>query len=185
MSQSHGLGSQKSTSVFTGQSHFCVNCFHTVSVETSSVAVGLILIIALFGPSAITRMFGLILPSPTPHLPQLMLTTSTSIPPTSTHPMVRTIVGTVSPSAPSLCRGSVPIFNQFSTPKGSENPKTQNKNYFETLNLKATISPSCITYPLPSVRNLPAAFTACSLPNSFKSSYFITSAAIKPRSKSV
>uniref|UniRef100_A0A0A9CY24 GTP-binding protein PTD004 n=1 Tax=Arundo donax TaxID=35708 RepID=A0A0A9CY24_ARUDO len=46
------------------------------------------------------------------------------------------------------------------------------------------MSPSCTTYVFPSCLYLPAALTADSLPNSFRSSNFITSAHMKPLSKS-
>eukprot|EP00958_Prasinococcus_capsulatus_P007237 scaffold673_cov410-Prasinococcus_capsulatus_cf.AAC.11 len=54
-----------------------------------------------------------------------------------------------------------------------------------TLNLKWMISPSSHTYILPSCLYLPAALTAFSLPSSCSVSYFMTSAQMNPRSKSV
>src|SRR5690606_10956198 len=54
-----------------------------------------------------------------------------------------------------------------------------------TLNLKCIISPSHTTYSLPSTDILPASLQACSEPYFRKSSYLITSARIKPFSKSV
>ena len=54
-----------------------------------------------------------------------------------------------------------------------------------TLNLKNTISPSSITYSFPLSKYLPPAFTAFYDPSSFKSSNFMTSAAMNPLSKSV
>ena len=58
-----------------------------------------------------------------------------------------------------------------------------NNNYLVyTLNLNNTISPSCITYSLPSERNKPFSFTAFIEPSFIKSSYETTSALINPLS---
>ena len=65
---------------------------------TSSVAGGLILIIALWGASATLASVGRGLLALTRHLPQLMLTASTSILQVFTRRLT-TIVGTVAPSA--------------------------------------------------------------------------------------
>ena len=54
-----------------------------------------------------------------------------------------------------------------------------------TLNLKWIMSPSSTTYVFPSCLYLPLFFTSPSVPSSFKSAYFITSAQMKPLSKSV
>jgi len=54
-----------------------------------------------------------------------------------------------------------------------------------TLNLKCMTSPSCTTYSFPSTRMSPFSFTAASLPRRSRSSTCITSALMKPRSKSV
>lgn len=53
-----------------------------------------------------------------------------------------------------------------------------------TLNLNRTISPSCITYSLPSLLTSPFSFAAFIEPHSIRSSKDTTSALIKPLSKS-
>ena len=56
---------------------------------------------------------------------------------------------------------------------------------YYTLNLNSTTSPSATTYSLPSERTRPFSFAAAMEPFAFKSSKAMTSARIKPRSKSV
>ncbi len=56
---------------------------------------------------------------------------------------------------------------------------------FQTLKRNNTISPSFITYSLPSLRTRPFSLAALILPHAIRSSYATTSARIKPRSKSV
>lgn len=56
---------------------------------------------------------------------------------------------------------------------------------FQTLNLKSVTSPSFITYSFPSERTSPCSFAALYEPALINSSYEITSARIKPRSKSL
>ena len=56
---------------------------------------------------------------------------------------------------------------------------------YQTLNLNRVISPSCITYSLPSERIRPFSRQAAMLPNSFRLSKGTISARMKPRSKSV
>ncbi len=56
---------------------------------------------------------------------------------------------------------------------------------YYTLNRKLTMSPSFITYSLPSLRTRPFDFAFAIVPHSFISWNAITSARIKPRSKSV
>ena len=53
-----------------------------------------------------------------------------------------------------------------------------------TLNRKFTTSPSCMTYSLPSLRSKPFAFAFASVPQALRSSKAMTSARMKPRSKS-
>src|SRR5687768_16671879 len=55
----------------------------------------------------------------------------------------------------------------------------------QTLKRKWITSPSRTTYSLPSARILPADLQAASLPRPIKSSHQMTSALMKPRSKSV
>lgn len=54
----------------------------------------------------------------------------------------------------------------------------------QTLNRKFTTSPSCMTYSLPSLRSRPFALALASVPQALRSSKAITSARMKPRSKS-
>ena len=54
-----------------------------------------------------------------------------------------------------------------------------------TLNRKLTMSPSFMTYSLPSLRTRPLALAAAMVPQAFMSSKAMTSARMKPRSKSV
>ena len=56
---------------------------------------------------------------------------------------------------------------------------------YYTLNRKLTMSPSFITYSLPSLRTRPLALAAAMEPQAFMSSKAMTSARMKPRSKSV
>ena len=58
-------------------------------------------------------------------------------------------------------------------------------NCYYTLNLKRTISPSCITYSLPSRRTSPFSFADAIVPHDIRSLYETISARIKPFSKSV
>jgi len=55
----------------------------------------------------------------------------------------------------------------------------------QTLKRKCMMSPSLTSYSLPSERSRPFALTAASEPYSMRSAYFMTSARMKPRSKSV
>ena len=54
----------------------------------------------------------------------------------------------------------------------------------QTLNRKFTTSPSCMTYSLPSLRSRPFALALASVPQALRSSKAMTSARMKPRSKS-
>ena len=61
----------------------------------------------------------------------------------------------------------------------------ENASPAQTLNRKCVMSPSCITYCLPSARSLPASRMAFSLWNCSRSARVKISARMKPRSKSV
>ena len=78
-----------------------------------------------------------------------------------------------------------PLVEKYKKRTGSEIPTRSVLYGTQTLKRKLTMSPSFMTYSLPSLRTRPFAFAAAMVPQAFRSSKAMTSARMKPRSKSL